>query len=272
MYYDEEARTFFVGDSMKLLEGERRGSYLAFNDADKSIFSEGKINFGLQRNERQGGKFEGITAGTVSKTAEDTAFQISTLLGLEFVLPEECYERMVQVLNTNGSGEIADNGSDFVYNAMSEFLNEKQLDRAFADVNPAGIVKPIGPFEQSTMIITKMDIAYSKYHKSFVSREPVHLGSIAGMQVNKVVDARVQIKKNRSTGRFTIYLEASKYDWFYFDYYMGTLYCSSTDLEFNTAIKTKGAKVSKGKYRVRAASPRTVSLFLKKLEPYEPAP
>lgn len=62
-FYDETAQTFFVGDSMKLLEGAIRGSYLSFNDANGQIYSEGKINFGVDIDNN----FNGVMAGNISK-------------------------------------------------------------------------------------------------------------------------------------------------------------------------------------------------------------
>ena len=64
-----------------------------------------------------------------------------------------------------------------------------------------------------------------------------------------------------------MYIEISKYDWFYIDYYLGSLNVYSTDKEFNDLILEEGPKMSKGRFRIRRASPRTVTRFLDKLEP-----
>jgi hypothetical protein len=77
------------------------------------------------------------------------------------------------------------------------------------------------------------------------------------------------ITKRRSTTRYTLYFEVSKYDWFYIDYYMGSVSVASTDKEFNDLITTEGAKMSEGKFRIRPTSPRAVANFLTKLEPPE---
>ena len=105
--------------------------------------------------------------------------------------------------------------------------------------------------------------------KQFLSYEPVHIATINGKQVNKAIDSRIAITKRRSSTRYTFYFEVSKYDWFYIDYYMGSITVASTDKEFNDIIKEKGPKMNKGKFRIRTASPRTVANFLTKLEPVE---
>ena len=100
--------------------------------------------------------------------------------------------------------------------------------------------------------------------KQFISSESIDVATIHGIPVNKELKARMAINKKRSSVKFTLYIEASKYDWFYIDYYMGAINVASTDKTFNELIKTKGAKLSKGKFRIRMASPRTVDLFLVK--------
>jgi hypothetical protein len=264
-YYDEEKKTFFVGDSMKLLGGAKRGNYLAFNDASKQIYSEGLIDFDMDVDEN----FNGIMAGNVLKEDEDTTFTINSILALNVNLPEECYVRMIDVIQNSADGnEQADNATEFVEKAMAEYLDDKKLDKSLESVPFTGQIKPEGEWNRN-FFITNVGIEYMPRLKSFVAVDPLHLATINGQQINKVLESKVQITKRRSGVRYTMYIEASKYDWFYIDYYMGSLNVISTDKEFNDILKEKGPKMNKGRFRVRSASPRTVANFLAKLEHLE---
>jgi hypothetical protein len=112
-----------------------------------------------------------------------------------------------------------------------------------------------------------MSLHYSPTTRQFLSYDPIHVATINGQQVNRQIDARVAITKRRSSTKYTIYLEVSKYDWFYIDYYMGSVTVASTDKDFNDIIKEDGPKLNKGRFRIRSASPRTVARFLSKLDP-----
>lgn len=262
-YYDETNTTFYVGDSTKLLENGLRGNYMSYNDANQEVYSEGKIEFGLDKDEN----FNGLMAGNIKKMPADSSFIISSILALDLTLPEECYTRMAAVMNeSDGGNGLAENNTEMVEKAMAEYLDDKELDRALSDVNATGELIPQGDLNRN-MFFSNVSIHYSPIKRQFLSYEPIHIATINGQQVNKQFDSRIAITKRRSSTRYTIYLEVSKYDWFYIDYYLGSVTVTSTDKAFNDIIKEKGPKMSKGKFRIRSASPRTVANFLSKLEP-----
>ena len=261
-FYDENNTTFYVGDSMKLLENGMRGSYLSYNDATKEVYSEGKIDFGMEVDEN----FNGLMAGNIRKLPSDSSFIINSILALNIKLPQECLDRMAVVINESGAGNsLADNNSEMTKKAMSEYLDDKKLDKALEDASALGIIKPSGPLDR-TMFFSNISLHYSPLRKQFISYDPIHIATISGKQVNKQVDARIAISKRRSSTRYTFYMEVTKYDWFYIDYYLGSVTVGSTDKEFNALLKEKGPKMNKGKFRIRTASPRTVSSFLSKLD------
>lgn len=259
-YYDESKKTFFVGDSMKLLEGSPRGSYLAFNEAKEEVYSEGKINFDLN----QGPNFNAQLAGNIRKAYSDSTFIIQSLMALNLMLPEDCYKRMMEVINENDN-ESADNNNPFVEKALAEFLDDSKLKKALDYLAASDKIK-LPNDVPAHFLFTKTSLHYDAFKRQFISLDPIHIATINGNQVNKVLKSRMAITKRRTSTKFTLYLEASKYDWFYIDYYMGALSVASTDKSFNDIIKTQGPKMSKGKFRIRPASPRTVGLFLSKIE------
>ncbi len=261
-YYNEAEQTFYVGDSLKLFAGSPRGSFLSFNDATGVVYSEGKIDFGLNVDEH----FTGLTAGTVQRAPTDTSFVIDMLIALNIDLPVECYTRMIAVLEANAeSNPSAEHDNTFTTNAVAELVDPKKLQKVL-ERQAQGELSPVDDLN-SNILISKASIHYSPARNSFVSFEPIQIATINGTQINKQIDARIQITKRRSGTRYTMFIEISKYDWFYIDYYMGSLNVYSTDKEFNDIIFEKGPKLSQGRYRIRSASPRTVTRFLDQLEP-----
>jgi len=152
-----------------------------------------------------------------------------------------------------------------VTSAMAEYLDDKDLKKALEMTPSTGQINPSGALDRN-LFLSQVNIHYSPIKRQFLCLEPVHIATIDGKQVNKAIESRIAISKRRSTTRYTFYFEVSKYDWFYIDYYMGSVTVASTDKEFNDIIKEKGPKMSGGKFRIRTASPRTVANFLNKLE------
>lgn len=263
-YYNESEKTFYVGDSLKLFEGSPRGSYLSFNDATGLIYSEGKIDFGLDIDEN----FTGISAGSLHRGTTDTSFVLDMLMALNIKLPDGCYTRMIEVLKANAeSNPAAEHDNVFTTNAVAEFIDDKKLDKVLSK-QAQGELLPEGDLA-ANLLISHASLHYSPARGSFVSFEPIQIATINGTQINKQIDARMQITKKRSGTRVTMFIEISKYDWFFIDYYLGSLNVYSTDKEFNDIIFNEGPKLSKGKFRIRSASPRTVTRFLDQLEPEE---
>ena len=262
-YYNEDEQTFYIGDSLKLFDGAQRGSYLSFNEATGQVYTEGKIDFGIANDPN----FNGLMAGNISKEREDTTFTLESILALDINLPPECFDRIIEVIREDGGGnDRAENDNLFVTKAMSEYLDDKKLKKALDQTPALGEITPSGDLD-ANFFFTNTIMSYDGRLKSFVSRDPMHLATINGKQINKAIPARLMITKKRSGTRYTWYLEVSKYDWFYIDYYLGSLNVASTDKVFNDIIKDKGPKMSKGRFRIRTASPRTVANWLTKIDP-----
>jgi hypothetical protein len=257
-YYDEAEQEFRVGNSEKLLNNAPRGSYLAFNEKTRTIYSEGKLNLGLNFHE----KFNIITAGKAYKQEEDSTFTIETLFGMEVVLPDECYTRMLEVIKkSGGSSSGIDLKEDYLKNALAEFLEDKKLDKVMEEINDNSQMRFFDEIGQS-LFFTKANLEVSRSKQGLIGNGPIELAAIKGQAVNKAFDSKILITRKRSGARLTLYFEVSKYDYFYFDYFRGVLTVYSTDKEFNDAIVQKSKKINQKGYVLRMASPRTVTKFI----------
>ena len=262
MYYDEEAQAFKAGDSMRLFGGARKGNYLYFNEKDRTIQSGGLLDFNLNVHDN----FNVITAGKVFKHEDDTTFSAEALMGLNIKLPAECYTRLHEVIAKNG--EDAPNvtiDQESVKSAIAEFLSDKQFKKVLKNIESVGEINPTGELDRD-FLLSKTKFYYSPIHKAFISTEPIEIANIRGKNINKKFEARMMIERKRSGTRIVLYFEVTKYDWFYFDFYRGNLYVSSTDKEFNDAIIQKGPKLTERGYVIRPASPRSVNKTLDKIE------
>ncbi|MCB0733918.1 MAG: hypothetical protein H6608_00175 [Flavobacteriales bacterium] len=262
LYYDEGLDAFIAGDSMKALEGAPRGPIMTLSEQDKTITAEGKLNFGFDLHKN----FNILTAGKISKQESDTVYDIETILGMTIKLPDACYDRINEVIKTNGSDAPSTTvNTPEAVAAFAEFLDNKQLEKMRKDITNSDEITGIGPLNTDFMI-SKAKMYYSPALSAFVSTEPVELASVHGTTINKQYNARVMVETKRSGTRIVFYLEVSKYDWFYFEYYRGNLYVYSTDKDFNEALRQKRGKVNEKGYTLRPASPLKVSRLIEKID------
>lgn len=262
MFYDEVQGAFIAGDSNKALNGALRGNILVFNETDRTIMSEGKLDLGLNLHE----KFNVISAGKVFKHEKDTVFTIETMLGITIELPDECYARLQDVIEKNGSdARIFSVDQMETKRAFAEFLDDKKFEKVRKDMEEFGEIKTTEELNKD-LLITKATLYYSEALNAFVGTEPVDLALVHGKAVNRTFNARILIETKRSGTRAVLYLAVSKYDWFYFEYHRGNLYVYSTDKAFNDALAHKSSKINEKGYNIRPASPVKVSKQIEKID------
>jgi hypothetical protein len=262
IFYDEEAGTFVAGDSNKALNGARKGSILKFNETDRTITSEGRLNLELDFHE----KFNMITAGTVSKHEDDTIYNIQTLLGMNIKLPDECWYRMKEVIEKNGTDAPSYTlDQEFTKRVISEFVEGKKYNKIVKEIEEMDELNPIDEIKND-ILITKVNLHYSSALRALVSTDKIDLAYVDDLAVKRSYNSRILVESRRSGTRFVFYLEVSKYDWFYFEYQRGNLYIYSTDKEFNDAIRQKSRKINERGFTIRSATPIKVSRQIEKID------
>jgi hypothetical protein len=257
-FYDEKLNEFRMGNKDRLLNNSPRGSYMSFNDKTRMIETQGKIDLGLNLHQ----KFNAYTAGKIYKHEDDSSFTIETMLGLKMVLPDECYKRLLAVIEKSGNDAAGiDLKEDYLNAALAEFLDDNKLDKVMKEINEKGELKLFNEIDRS-MVFTKVSLQISNSKQAIISNEPIELASIQGTAVNKKFNSKIMMTRKRTGTRFILYMEVSKYDWFYFDYFRGVLSVYSTDKEFNDAIVQKSKKINERGYVLKMASPRNITKFI----------
>lgn len=262
MYYDEESQSFRAGTEARLLGQTPKGNILEFNEKTRMIESTGKLDFNLNVHKN----FNVITAGKVYKHEDDTVFSAEALMGFNIKIPAECYARLHEVIEKNGGDAdpaIIDRGH--VKRDVAQLLSEKQYNKVLKDIETIGEIKSVDELDRD-FLISQAKFHYSPIHKALISTDQIDLANVKGKVVNKKFNSRMMIERKRSATRIVFYFEVTKYDWFYFEFYRGNLYVSSTDKEFNDAIIQKGQKMTEQGYVIRPASPRAVNKMLDKIE------
>ncbi len=259
--YDEASTEFRVGDRNRILNDASRGSILTFNETTRMISTQGKINMGFSMP-----VLDPLVAGKLYKAEWDTGYTLEAFMALDILLPKDAYKRMIAVIKEKGESApgIPYSGDDFKY-ALGEFLTDKKLESTFKKASETGEL-PVSEDIKRKFIFSETKFTYSPKNRSWFSADPIGISVINGEQINKRFDSRMQMQILRSGVRLKIYIEISKYDWFYFEYYRNNLYTISTDKEYNDLVRDKYAEVQKKDYTIRPGTTRTVSKFVDKFD------
>jgi hypothetical protein len=259
--YDEASTEFRIGNKDRVLNNASRGNILIFNETTREISTQGKINMGLNMP-----VLDPLVAGKLYKKEEDSSYTLEAFMALDILLPKEAYKKMIAIIQEKGSNAsgIPYSGEDFKY-SLGEFLTDSKLESTYKKATEIGELEVSEDIKRK-FIFSETKFTYSPKNKSWFSSSPIGISVINGQQINKRFDSRMQMQVKRSGVSLKIYIEISKYDWFYFEYANKNLVAISTDKEFNDLIRDKYSEVQKPDYTIRPGTTRTVSKFVEKFD------
>jgi len=265
-FYDETIEAFVVGDSNKLLQGAKRGNVMTFDDKAKTIKAEGVFDFGLDFGE----EFNAQTVGEAVRTDDDSTFLFNMMMMMDLKLPEECWVRMGEIFDEKVSGNsTASLDNDWNKKYLAELItDDKKYDKVIKDVEEFGELKQLDVTKRD-FVISGMKFYYSHTLNAFVSTEPIELVTLKGKNINRKLNSRLMIERRRSGPRVALYIEVTKYDYFYFEFQRGNMFVYSTDKDFNLLLRSKSGKVSSRNYRVRPSSPLKVTRHIDMIDQLE---
>lgn len=262
--YDEASTEFRVGDKDRVLKNASRGSIMTFNETTRMISTQGKINMGFNLP-----VLDPLVAGKLYKKESDSSYTLEAFLALDILLPKDAYKQMISVIQEKGATApgISYMGDHFRY-SLGEFLTDKKLEKTLTRAKEIGELE-ISEDIKRKFVFPETKFTYSPRNKSWFSTQPIGIAVIDGTQINKQFTSRMQMQIKRSGVSFKIYIEISKYDWFYFEYFRNNLMAVSTDKVFNDLIRDKFGEVQKSNYSIRPGTTRTVAKFVEKFDEEE---
>ena len=259
--YDEASTEFRVGNKDRILNEAPRGSIMTFNETTRMISTQGKLDLGFSMP-----VLDPLISGKIYKYETDSSYTLDAFIALDILLPKDAYAKMIAVIQDKGAGaaSIPYQSDNFRY-AIGEYLTDKRLEKTLTKAQEIGELEVTEDIKRK-FIFSEAKFTYSPRNKSWFSTSPLGVSVINGQQINKRFTSRMQMQVKRSGVSMKIYIEISKYDWFYFEYFRNNLVAISTDKEFNDLIRDKFGEVARSNYSIRPGTSRTVAKFVEKFD------
>ncbi len=261
MYYDDKTNEFKVGDPKKLRGKSYQGSMITFNEPQKKITGEGKVNFNVNTD-----KFRVTAAGMITNKIMDSTYNLDIVALFDLVLPNKAMSMMVDsIFNTSRELPVLANDGYVVKIGLGELAEEKNYDEVIKNLEKDNTVVLVNEFRK-TILFTDLKMVWNQKNRAFVAIGGLGVNSMGKTQINRRIFGKVQITKKRSGDVVGIYFETNADTWYYFNFKGKTLSVLSSDESFNKEIKDNISKTSDDEYRLQIASFRDKTLFLKYLE------
>jgi len=271
LIYDPESESYIITSPDKLTDQSFPGPYLRLERSNCLLYAEGPVDLTLDF-----GQVSLSAAGNAIHRVEEDRFSLDLVLGIDFPFSPEALGIMGNEIDSLPSLEPVDLSRDNYRMAMRNLLGREQADRLEQQLVLLGVYEEIPPAWEHTIFFNELPLEWNQETRSFRWNGKVGIGNIGNIQVNKKVDAYIEMVERGSGDIFDMYLRVDDRTWYYIAYNPGTLQVLSSNRKFNDLVMNlkeseRKVKVGRGEspYAYSLAAQRRLDLFLDRFMEYE---
>ncbi|MCX6306554.1 MAG: hypothetical protein NT040_16440 [Bacteroidetes bacterium] len=269
--YNIPATEFRISNPEKLKNLSLNGNYLALNTGSCMVRGEGKINLSLKS-----GNLKIENYGTLDYFIFPDSIRLHCAMTLNFPFSERGLQRFSdQLVSVNMPGiKLAETPYAM---AIENMLEKPDLERLKNELTLMGKYKKFPDALERSLFLADVSMKWDSSSHAYVSYGNIGIASVGKNQVNRAAKGIIEFSKKRNGDEFTVYLELSPNDWFFFNFRNNVLMALSSDLTFNDILRedvqsrTEQKRlqgIAKG-FAVTVATERKKRDFLRKYQPEE---
>jgi hypothetical protein len=271
LIYDPDREDYIISSPEKLADQTWPGPYLRLETERCVVYGEGPVNLNLDY-----GQVKMISAGnTLHRIAEDS-FETRLILGMDFPFSEEALQVMGAEIDGLPYLDPVDLYDPHYQLAMKDLLGREMALDLERQLGLTGVYEEIPPQWKHSIFFSDLPLKWNQNTRSFRYKGMVGIGNIGDIQVNKKVEAYIELVERGSGDVFDMYLKADERTWYYIAYTPGGLQVLSSNNVFNQIIfdlKEKDrrirGRVGQAPYVYSLAARRRLDLFINRFLEFE---
>jgi len=271
LIYDPGREAYLLSTREKLADSTKPGNYLRFETAGCRLYGEGPLDLTLEF-----GQVKLSSAGTAVHDVGEDRFTARVLLGLDFFFSNEALQVMGSEIDSLPDLEPVDLTRHHYQLAMRDLLGETQARNLERQLALTGVYDEIPPSWKHTIFFNDLPLRWNQETRSFRHNGKVGIGNIGNIQVNKKVDAYIELVEKGSGDTFDMLLRVDRNTWYYIAYSPGGLQVLSSNRRFNEIVfnlkageRRVKAKLGQAQYVYSLAAQRRMDLFIDRFLEYE---
>ncbi len=269
--YDPEKEDYIIATPEKLADQSWPGAYMRLETERCQVYGEGPINLNLDY-----GLVKMVSTGNARHKIAEGEFDTRLILGMDFPFSDEALQVMGAEIDSLSNLEPVDLFDPHYQLAMKDLLGRDMALALERQVGLTGAYEEIPPQWKHTIFFSDLSLKWNQDSRSFRYKGKVGIGNIGDIQVNKKVEAYIELVERGSGDVFDIYLRADDNVWYYIAYSPGGLQVLSSNRGFNGIIfdlkegdrRIKG-RVGQAPYVYSLAARRRLDLFINRFLEYE---
>ncbi len=229
--YNIPTTEFRIATPEKLDNLAGRGNFFALNNSNCMVRGEGKLNLSMNSEHL---KLESY--GTFDYYLIPDSARIHMAVAFNFPFSEEGLQKFsnqVESINLTGVNLAR---TPYAM-AMDNLLGKEDAERLKGEMDLIGKYRKFPEQLERTMFLADVWMRWDSSLRSYVSYGNIGIANIGKNQVNKYVKGIIEFTKKKNGDDFTIYLELTRDEWYFFNYRGKTLVALSSDLAFNDIIR-----------------------------------
>ena len=271
LIYDPEGGNYIISTPEKIADQNWPGKYLRFETEKCQVYGEGPINLNLEF-----GQVKMVSTGNAIHRIGEGEFETRLVLGMDFPFSPEALKVMGAEIDSLLYLDPVDLTDPHYLLAMKDLLGRDLANKLERQVGLTGTYEEIPPQWRHTIFFNDLSLKWNQDSRSFRYNGMVGIGNIGDIQVNKKVEAYVELVERGSGDVFDIYLRADDDTWYYIAYTPGGLQVLSSNRRFNQIVfdlkpadrRVKG-KVGQPQYIYSLSARRRLDLFIDRFLEYE---
>ena len=271
LIYNPERQSYLIASEEKLADSTLPGNYLRLETKSCQLYGEGPIDLTLDF-----GQVKIESAGHATHRVAEDQFSARIVMGLDFFFSPEALKIMGSEIDSLPDLQPVDLTEHYYVLAMRDLLGEVQARTLERQLALTGVYDEIPPAFQHTIFFNDLPLVWNQETRSFRFNGKVGIGNIGDIQVNKKVDAYVELVERGSGDVFDIYLRVNRNTWYYIAYSPGGLQVLSSNRDFNDIVfnlkasdRRVKAKLGQAQYVYSLAAQRRMDLFIERFLEYE---
>ncbi len=271
LLYDPDIESYIISTPEKIVDSTLPGKYLRLETNNCRVYGEGPIDLTLNY-----GVVKISSAGNAEHRVNEDEFSAHLVFGLDFYFSPEALRLMGGEIDSLPDLEPVDLTRPHYQLAMRDLLGVAQARKMERELALTGVYKEIPPAWKNTIFFNDLPLKWNQETRSFRFKGKVGIGNIGDIQVNKKVEAIIELVEKGSGDIFDIYLKVDRNIWYYIAYSPGGLQVLSSNREFNAIVfnlkagdRRIKAKVGQAQYIYSLAAQRRLELFLNRFMEFE---
>jgi len=266
--YNVPTTEFRIADTAKLTDLSLPGNFISLNQTLCRMRGDGRLSLGVN-----GGPLDLEAYGTMDHYMINDSTNAHIALSMDFPFSDDAMQKISSQLTSSNLGGLTIDKTPF-NEALQLILEPKEMERFKNELSLTGRLRKFPEQLERTIFFGDINMHWDSTSKSWLSSGPIGIATIGKSQVYRYVTGMMEFTKKRNGDDFTIYLQLTGQDWYFFNYRNNILQALSSDISFNDMIinarkskaeQNKASKKAKG-FSYTISTERKKRDFLRKFE------